>query len=254
MSYRLLDQNPVYLDNAGQPLSGGFLAFYDTGTTTPKNTWSDKGLTVLNANPVQLDSAGRANTEIWGSGSYRVRLYDADMNQVYQRDNVDELLTGSGLPDPTGSAGLFVYSPDGVVYALVEIREVPDPTGSSGKYLYTADGVNLSWRNKNLAPSVTTITSSASVAPIATSEATEITAQSGPLAMANPTGSWSRLQPHVVAIKDNGTARAITWDTKYRAASTTLPTTTVISKTLYVAFLYNATDDKFDVTGVSQVT
>lgn len=252
MSYRLLDQNPVYLDNAGQPLSGGFLAFYDTGTTTPKNTWSDKGLSVLNANPVQLDSAGRANTEIWGSGSYRVRLYDADMNQVYQRDNVDELATGAGIPSMTGESGKFLTN-NGSSASWADVRQVPDPTGSSGFFLYTADGVNLSWRNKNLAPSVTTITSSASVAPIATSEATEITAQSGPLAMANPTGSWSRLQPHVVAIKDNGTARAITWDTKYRAASTTLPTTTVISKTLYVAFLYNATDDKFDVTGVSQV-
>ena len=78
-----------------------------------------------------------------------------------------------------------------------------------------------------------------------------ITAQAVALALANPTGTWPQGKDMMIRIKDNGTARAITFDTKYRAIGVTLPTTTVISKTTYVGVIYNATDDKFDVIGVT---
>jgi hypothetical protein len=55
----------------------------------------------------------------------------------------------------------------------------------------------------------------------------------------------------MIRIKDNGTARAITFDTNYRAIGVTLPTTTVLSKTTYLGLIYNATDDFFDVIGVT---
>lgn len=252
MSFRFLDQCPVYLDASGQPAAGGSLSFFDTGTTNPRAVYTDKALSISAANPLTLNSQGRPTTDVWGSGSYRVVLKDADGNTVWTRDNVDELLTGSGIPTQTGNSGKFLTT-NGSAASWAAISQVPSQTGSAGKYLYT-DGTTASWRNKNLVPSTTTITSSSSVSPDVNSEATEITAQAGPLTIANPSGSWGRLQPHVLAIKDNGTARALTWDTKYRAASTTLPTTTVIGKYLYVAFIYNATDDKFDVTGVSQVS
>ena len=38
----------------------------------------------------------------------------------------------------------------------------------------------------------------------------------------------------------------------YRAVGVTLPTTTVINKTLYLGLVYNATDTKWDVIGVAQ--
>jgi hypothetical protein len=50
-------------------------------------------------------------------------------------------------------------------------------------------------------------------------------------------------------IKDNATARALSWNTAYRAGSDViLPTTTVASKTMYVGFIYNAADAKWDLT------
>lgn len=42
-------------------------------------------------------------------------------------------------------------------------------------------------------------------------------------------------------IKDNGTARAITWGASFTAMGVALPTTTVISKFLTVGFIYNGT-------------
>lgn len=47
------------LDANGDPYSGAKLNFYITATSTPKNTYSDAGLTTPNANPVVADSAGR---------------------------------------------------------------------------------------------------------------------------------------------------------------------------------------------------
>jgi hypothetical protein len=51
----------------------------------------------------------------------------------------------------------------------------------------------------------------------------------------------------IIRIKDNGTARAINYGSEYRAMGITLPTTTVISKTLYLAMVRNVTDSKWDV-------
>ncbi|NBW14249.1 MAG: hypothetical protein EBR82_40250 [Caulobacteraceae bacterium] len=57
-------------------------------------------------------------------------------------------------------------------------------------------------------------------------------------------------------IKDNGTARALTWTTgsskAFRAIGVTLPTTTVINKTVYVGCIYNAADDRWDAVAVAQ--
>jgi hypothetical protein len=55
-----------------------------------------------------------------------------------------------------------------------------------------------------------------------------------------------------IRIKDNGTARSISFGTQYRAIGVTLPTTTVISKTLYLGLVFNNADTKWDVVAVAQ--
>lgn len=72
-----------FADGNGLPYSGGTLAFYTAGTSTPKNTWSDSGGTVLNANPLTLDSAGRA--VVWGDGQYRMVLHDVNGNLIFDQ-------------------------------------------------------------------------------------------------------------------------------------------------------------------------
>jgi hypothetical protein len=60
----------------------------------------------------------------------------------------------------------------------------------------------------------------------------------------------------ILRFEDNGTARALTWTTgtskSFRAIGVILPTTTVISKTVYVGCIYNATDSRWDVVAVAQ--
>lgn len=55
-----------------------------------------------------------------------------------------------------------------------------------------------------------------------------------------------------IRIKDNGTARAIALGASFRALGVTLPTTTVLSKTLYLGCIYNGAGTVWDVVAVAQ--
>lgn len=142
MSFRILDQNPVYFDSEGQPVAGGELRFYDSGTTTPKAVFADPALTVNNGSTVGLDATGRANVETWGDGNYRVRLYDALGVQIWEKDDVQQS-GGAGSSLPALVAGKFL-SNDGAVPSWQIILQLPDPTGSAGRFL-TNDGTIPTW-------------------------------------------------------------------------------------------------------------
>lgn len=101
-------------------------------------------------------------------------------------------------------------------------------------------------------PRIQSVISSATVTPTNLNDEVVITAQAAALFFANPTGTAVQGQSMLIRIKDDGTARAITYDTQYRAIGVTLPTTTVINKTLYLGLVYNSTDTKWDVIGVAQ--
>lgn len=101
-------------------------------------------------------------------------------------------------------------------------------------------------------PTIQSVTSSATVTPTFANDMVKITAQAAGLTLANPTGTAVPGWGLVIRIKDNGTARSIAYGTQYRAIGVTLPTTTVISKTLYLALIYNSDDTKWDVVAVAQ--
>jgi hypothetical protein len=67
----------------------------------------------------------------------------------------------------------------------------------------------------------------------------------------NLTGTPVHGQIIIVEITDNGTARAITWGASFAATTIALPTTTVISKILRVAFTWNVVSSIWDCIGVA---
>lgn len=100
---------------------------------------------------------------------------------------------------------------------------------------------------------VTSTTSSSTPTPNADNEEIYIlTALAAAATFGSPTGTPTQGQRLLIRIKDNGTARTLGWNAIYRAVGVTLPTTTVISKTLYVGCVYNSTDTKWDVIAVAQ--
>tara|TARA_R110002110_G_scaffold110087_18_gene274583 strand:+ start:343 stop:1032 length:690 start_codon:yes stop_codon:yes gene_type:complete len=96
--------DPIFtgIDSNGNPLSGGKLFAYSAGTTTPKDTYTSSALTSANANPVVLDSAGRA-TIFLSSDSYKFILKTSADVLVWEVDNVQAItlsatVIGENLP------------------------------------------------------------------------------------------------------------------------------------------------------------
>jgi len=78
-----------FWDNAGDKLSGGKVYFYETGTSTPKDTYSDAAGVTPNANPVILDADGFADIHL--DGVYKVVITDSDDVTLHTIDPVKEL-------------------------------------------------------------------------------------------------------------------------------------------------------------------
>ncbi|MCU7840849.1 MAG: SGNH/GDSL hydrolase family protein [Candidatus Thiodiazotropha sp. (ex Troendleina suluensis)] len=74
-----------FFDDNGDVLAGGMVYFYEPGTTTPKDTYSDSE-TTTNSNPVILDSRGEAF--IWGDGLYDVQVNDYQDVPVRTEPNI----------------------------------------------------------------------------------------------------------------------------------------------------------------------
>ena len=70
------------------------------------------------------------------------------------------------------------------------------------------------------------------------------------LTIAAPTGTPIEGQELTFRIKDDGTARGLTWNAIFVDYTGSLPTTTVAGKTVYIGCKYNAVDTKWDVVAV----
>lgn len=78
-----------------------------------------------------------------------------------------------------------------------------------------------------------------------------LTAQAAALTLASP-GVASDGTKIIGRIKDNGVARALTWNAIFRFVGVTQPTTTVANKVLYFGARYNAQDGKWDVLAIGR--
>jgi hypothetical protein len=98
---------------------------------------------------------------------------------------------------------------------------------------------------------VSTVSNTAPAPDTSTTDLYVITALAGAAVIGAPAPSGAAPvdgQGLMFRIKDNSTARALSWNAIYRAgADVILPTTTVASKTMYVGFIYNAADSKWDL-------
>lgn len=102
--------------------------------------------------------------------------------------------------------------------------------------------------NKRVNPRVQAVASSATVTPSADNDdLVAVTAQAVNLTIANPSGTPVNGQALMIRVKDNGSARTITFGAQYRAVGAALPTTTTIGKTMYIGCIYNSADTKWDV-------
>lgn len=168
-----------------------------------------------------------------------MRLVVAGVRKVYD--------SGAWIDDPSVSGG-GGGTGDVVGPASSVNNRIAAFDGTTGKLLKDGGKTIAELR----APSIQSVTSSATVTPTFSDDMVKVTAQAAALALANPTGTAIPGLGMVIRIKDNGTARAISYGSQYRAIGVTLPTTTVVNKTLYLAMIYNSDDTKWDVLAVGQ--
>jgi hypothetical protein len=200
--------------------------FEDNYTFIPKEGYGDEGATDGDV-AITVSGAKRAARNTWET----------------------DLLAASG----SGGAGHF-YGVYGTTEAVDE-QFIGTATGTADTFrpvVSSAFNTNGRYSANRHGPSIQTIASAATVTPTFSDDQVNVTAQAAALSLANPTGTAREGWGIVIRIKDNGTARGISYGTQYRAIGVTLPTTTVLGKTHYLGMVYNSADTKWDVVSVAQ--
>lgn len=135
------------------------------------------------------------------------------------------------------------------VKAILDSFTVP-----SGTVVGTTDTQTLT--NKRITQRVYVDTVGTDATPTPNSDLYDmycLTVQFTPFTVGAPTGTPTQGQKLTLRIKDlGGFAVSIGWNAIFRAVGATLPTTTIVDKTLYLGFIYNSTDTKWDLVAVSQ--
>jgi hypothetical protein len=122
-------------DASGVPYTDGNLYFYETGTTTPKNTYTSETLGTANANPVPLNAEGRPDVDIWGSGEFKLVVKDGAVT----KGTYDPLL-GFDL------SGLPVYTNIAAMTALLKAALTTGDVIEIKGYSTVGDGGGGKWR------------------------------------------------------------------------------------------------------------
>ena len=215
-----------------------------------------------NSNVIGLNGTGLANGSIgiacsvqsgFAGTSLYIRSYDVSNKLI---DIINSSTNPISRMLDSGYFGIGTISPT----AMVHSKGIDATSSNYALKVENSTPTNLlSVRNDGvvdiygtITPRLQSIVSSATVTPTNLNDEVVITAQATGLTLVNPTGTAVQGQSMIIRIKDNGTARTIAYDTQYRAIGVTLPTTTVINKIVYLGLIYNSTDTKWDVIGVSQ--
>ena len=128
-------------------------------------------------------------------------------------------------------------------------------TGYTGPESVTASNT-ITFTNKRINPRIVSTasytTDTGTALTVADCDIFIVTAQAGALKFNNPGGTPTNGAKLLIRIKDDGSPRALTYDTQFRAVGVTAPTTTVTSKTLYIGCIWNNDDTKWDIVATGQ--
>ena len=169
-------------------------------------------------------------------------------------DQIAATITVKSLTDiEAGGIGIAAQAANDLIYASSATQLARIASAASSVLVTSAGSVpslSTTLPGVRLTPRLTSIVSNATptintdntdVANI-TALATAITSMT-----TNLSGTPLNSQRLTVKIKDDGTARAITWGASFRATSYALPTTTVVATVLVCEFIYNITDAVWDL-------
>ena len=120
---------------------------------------------------------------------------------------------------------------------------------------YTSPTDTETMTNKRITKRTATVASASTITPTSdTCDIYEVSALATNPTIAAPSGTPTDGQPLLLRIKDNGSARTLTFNATYHPVGVTLPTATQGStnKVTYVGCIYNSSNSRWDVLGVGQ--
>jgi len=188
----------------------------------------------------------------------------ADLNAITTIGGNAILYSGGALGTPSSGtltnctglpvAGITSSTSTALGVGSIELGHASDTTLSrsaagevdiEGKQILTEDNT-VTVTNKRMTSRIWSAASDAT--PDINSDdydAVTITAQATAITDVNVTGTPTNFQKLIFRIKDNGTARAITWGSDFEAKGVALPTTTTKSKVLTVGFIWDSVTSKW---------
>lgn len=199
-----------------------------------------------------------ALTNFDGYNTFAAAFPDNDvLDKFYyfiKHDTLNEWEVGEGYID----GGLLVRTAPAVIASSAGAGVLVNFSAGTKKVVNDApadfqEKLSLIDEKQNIVPRVATIASSATPTPNAeTTDLFVITALGAAAVFGAPTGTPAEGQAMFMRVKDNGTARALSFNAIYRPIGITLPTTTVLGKTMYLGMVYNSVDTKWDVLSIAQ--
>ena len=129
-----------FLDNSGNPLTGGKIYTYGAGTTTPQATYTSAGGGTPHANPIILDAAGRVPSgEIWLTDGlqYKFVIKTSTDVQIGSYDNIIGI--NSNFVNFTNAQEIQTATSGQTVFTLTTMQYQPGTNSLS----VIADVVNL---------------------------------------------------------------------------------------------------------------
>lgn len=128
-----------FLDNSGNPLTGGKIFTYAAGTTTPQSTYTSANGATPHANPIILDAAGRVpGGEIWLTDGlqYKFLIKTSTDVQIGSYDNIIGI--NSNFVNYTNSQEIQTATAGQTVFTLTTMAYQP---GTNSLSVFV-DGVN----------------------------------------------------------------------------------------------------------------
>lgn len=245
------EQIPLRSPSGGDKVGGGTIAAGADADTTPEDllAWlvgqvhamtaainEARAAAIASASTCDIGAAAGNFVHITGTttitgfgtvqaGTRRVLCFDGALVLTHNATSLI-LPTGANITTAAGDTAIMVSEGSGNWRCVGYQR-------ASGRALVGSS-----------APKITSTVTSNTITPDADTDLVRPAALAAGTTIANPSGTPADGAGFVLELKDNGTARALTWGSKYASRVGTLPSTTVAGKQHLVGVSYNAADDK----------